>query len=322
MKQIYLCDDKKILNNVYSFVDNKEGSIFSKKELIESGMKDVEVIFSTWGMPVFTEEEVKNYLPNLKMIFYAAGTVKFFATPFLNRGVRIFSAWKANAVPVAEYAIAQIILANKGFYQMPKLIKEDYNMARSFSQKYTGNYKAKVGIIGYGSISSLVVEGLKNNNVDIFVYSSHMSKEFADSIGVKLATMDEIFSTCDVISNHMANTEKTVGAINKNLLSKMKDYSTFINTGRGAQVDENALVEVMKNNKTLTAVLDVTFPEPPVKDSPLYSCDNIILTPHIAGSSGKEVCRMAQYMLQEKDRIDNGEKPLYEVTRDMLETMA
>ncbi len=322
MKEIFLSNSFEQINRVYAAVEEKEGKIFSKAQFIESGMKDVEVIFSTWGMPAFTEEEIEEFFPNLKAIYYAAGTVKSFARPFLEKGVRIFSAWKANAVPVAEYAIAQILLANKGFYQMPQRVREDYVEARRLSLKYVGNYDAKVGIIGYGAISALVVDGLKKNKLDLYVCSSHMTKERAKELGVKLASMEEIFAECDVISNHLANTEKTVGVINKGLLSKMKDYSTFINTGRGAQVNEQELVEVMRGNPTLTAVLDVTFPEPPASDSELYKVENIFITPHIAGSSGNEVRRMATYMLEEKERVDKGEAPLYEVDLKGLESMA
>ena len=63
-----------------------------------------------------TEEQIAEYLPSLKAVFYAAGSVQAFARPFLNRGIQVFSAWAANAVPVAEYTVAQIILAGKGFY--------------------------------------------------------------------------------------------------------------------------------------------------------------------------------------------------------------
>ena len=71
---------------------------------------DADYLFSTWGMPKFTEDEIARCFPRLKAVFYAAGTVQAFARPFLNRGIRVFSAWAANAVPVAEYTIAQILL--------------------------------------------------------------------------------------------------------------------------------------------------------------------------------------------------------------------
>ena len=89
-----------------------KGSLERHKDFLS----ECEVAFSTWGMLKLSEEEIKKYLPKLKIIFYAAGTVQYFAKPFLNCGVRVFSAFAANAVPVAEYTVSQIILASKGFY--------------------------------------------------------------------------------------------------------------------------------------------------------------------------------------------------------------
>ena len=75
-------------------------------------LSDCEIAFATWGMPVFSEEEIKEYFPSLKAVFYSAGTVQYFAKPFLNSGIKVFSAFAANAVPVAEYTFAQISLAS------------------------------------------------------------------------------------------------------------------------------------------------------------------------------------------------------------------
>ena len=107
-----------------------------------------------------------------------------------------------------------------------------------------------------------------------------------------------------------------------NAFEKMKPYSTFINTGRGAQVVENELIKTLKKRPDITAILDVTFPEPPAKDSEFFKLRNCILTPHIAGSSGEEVKRMAVYMLDEFNSFISGKPVKYEVTAKMLETMA
>ena len=99
--------------------------VYSKNDVIDSPDKfsDTEFIFSTWGMPVFTSEEIKEYFPSLKCVFYGAGSVQFFARPFLENGIKVFSAWGANAVPVAEYTVAQILLANKGYFLSSRMIK-------------------------------------------------------------------------------------------------------------------------------------------------------------------------------------------------------
>ena len=96
--------------------------IYSKNDVISKpeNFKDTEYIFSTWGMPVFTKEEVIQYFPSLKCVFYGAGSAQHFARDFLENNVKVFSAWGANAVPVAEYTVAQILLANKGFFLSSK----------------------------------------------------------------------------------------------------------------------------------------------------------------------------------------------------------
>ena len=99
-------------------------------------------------------------------------------------------------------------------------------------------------------------------------------------------------------------------------------HKTFINTGRGAQVNEPDLIRFLAERPDVTALLDVTYPEPPAKDSPLFDLENVILTPHIAGSMGNEVWRMAEYMLKEFRCYISGEPTKYSVSLKMLETMA
>ena len=104
--------------------------------------------------------------------------------------------------------------------------------------------------------------------------------------------------------------------------SVMPPYATFLNTGRGAQVVEEDLVRVLIERGDLTAVLDVTHPEPSPAGHPFYSLPNCFMTPHIAGSMGGEVVRMAEYMVDEYEALIAGRPVRYEVTLKMLETMA
>lgn len=284
--------------------------------------RKAEYIFSTWGMEHFIEEEIKEYFPNVKCLFYAAGSVQHFAAEFLSCGIRVFSAWKANAVPVAEYTYAQILLALKGFYRASRKSHMQYYQMSKYADKCGGIYNAKIGIIGVGSIGNMVAEKLKANDVEICYYDPYLPKETADKLNVKSTTLEEIFSTCDVITNHLANKEELTGILNGKLFGRMKPYAVFINTGRGRQVDEKGLVKAMRKVKTRTALLDVLVHEPLNPFSAVARCRNIIVTPHIAGSLGKEVVRMAEYMLDEAERIDHDESSVYEVTAQMLKTMA
>ena len=124
------------------------------------------------------------------------------------------------------------------------------------------------------------------------------------------------------MSNHLANNEQTKGMLSYDLFSRMRKNAVFINTGRGAQVVEDDLVRILSERPDLTALLDVTDPEPSPKEHPFHTLPNCFLTPHIAGSLGEEVARMGEYMLLELTAYLNDEPCKYEVNQKMLETMA
>ena len=328
MKAVFLDKDESAVNSVFSesqreYLGAKFGvpeRVYTVDDLKE--MHEVEFIFSTWGMPVLTREQITEYLPKLKAVFYAAGSVQTFARPFLECGVRVFSAWQANAVPVAECAVSEILLSTKGFWYLAGRCKKDYAGAHEDMQSFSGNFGAKVGILGYGAIAKIVVRELKRHDIEVFVSAPDFTEEDEKSTGAIKSDMKYIFENCSVISNHIADNARTKGIINAAFIGSMKPYSTFINTARGAQVDENALINKLKSDPSVTALLDVTYPEPPESGSELYTLPNCILTPHFAGSSGREVHRMAQYMIEEAERLLGGKRLRYEVTMEMLERMA
>ena len=118
---VFICDNPQTIYQVYTREQIGDSPVLSTEEL-KKGMvpKSTEYLFSSWGMPVLNEDEIKALLPALKAVFYGAGSVQYFARPYLHCGVRVFSAWAANAIPVAEYTVAQILLANKGDFQLCK----------------------------------------------------------------------------------------------------------------------------------------------------------------------------------------------------------
>jgi len=330
MKAIFLCNNKKIFSKVYApSVMKKIGGlcecseVMTKNELKEKPelVSNAEYIFSTWGMPAFTEEEIRRYFPYLKIVFYAAGTVQAFAKPFLNLGIKVASAWRANAVPVAEFAFAQILLAAKGYFLASKKAKFNRLGSHIYFNKMPGNYSVKVGLLGVGGVGSLVAEKLKTIDCEVFAYDPFLSDEKAEALNVQRTSLEKIFSSCDVISNHLANKDELKGIINYGLLRTMKKTAVFINTGRGRQVKEWDLFHAMVFTRR-TALLDVTYPEVPLPFNPILYLKNIIISPHMAGSSGNEVVRMAEYMYDEFVRYVSGEPLLHEVTQKMLETMA
>ncbi len=333
MKAVLISDKKKNLSDVYSeYTVKRIGGLteldtasYTKEDVLmnKERFSDTEYIFSTWGMPSFTKEEIEEYFPSLKCVFYSAGSVQSFARPFLESKIKVFSAWAANAVPVAEYTLAQILLANKGFFTHTYLM--DHGMqkqARALKNEYPGNFGEKIGIIGVGMIGSLVAKKLKDYRLEVLAFDPFLPEERAVELGVRLCSLEELFSSCRVVSNHLANNAETKGMLNYDLFSKMLPHSTFLNTGRGAQVVEDDLVRLLEERPDVTAVLDVTYPEPARDDHKFYSLANCFLTPHIAGSLGNEVHRMSEYMADEFEKYLSGEVCRYEVSLSMLETMA
>ena len=301
----------------------REEVLWDQAERHRQALSQADYLFSTWGMPALTEEQIRDYLPRLKAVFYAAGSVQEFARPFLNRGVKVFSAWAANAVPVAEFTVAQIILAGKGFFQGTRRMERGGREAfAAYAHSFPCNYNVKVGILGAGMIGSLVLRMLQSYQLETLCYDPFASDEKLSALGTRRASLEEIFSQCQTISNHIANRPATQGMLTYRLFSLMGENTTFINTGRGAQVVEEDLVRALREKPDRTALLDVTWPEPPEKDSPLWTMENVILSPHIAGSMNNEVARMGAYMAEEYAAFSQGLPCRYEVTLASLETMA
>ncbi len=296
----------------------------NRKNLKENAefLKDCEIAFSTWGMPKFTKEEIKEYMPKLKAVFYSAGTVQYFARPFLESGIKVYSAFAANAVPVAEYTFAQITLASKGYFQSAKYYRSLPLRALAFANSSTGNFGCKVGLVGLGAIGQMVAKRLMELDVEVYAYDPFVPEEKAAELGVKLISLEELFSECDVISNHLANKPELENVFNYKLFKRMKKHSTFINTGRGAQVAEYSLALSLLLHPSRTFVADVIKREFFPYINPLFWCPNAILTPHIAGSTGKEPQRMAYYMMEEMEKLMSGEETKYEVSLESLERMA
>ncbi|MBT4501516.1 MAG: hydroxyacid dehydrogenase [Gemmatimonadetes bacterium] len=285
------------------------------------GLRNLEVVFSTWGMLQLEKSELEQ-LPALEAVFYGAGSVKGFAEPLLEQGITLMSAWGANAVPVAEFTLAQTLLACKGYFRNTRECGSPQirRSGRPFRGK--GVFTETVGLIGIGMIGSLVCELLKPFELEVIVHDPYLSDEKAGELGVEKVDLEELFSRSYVISNHLPNIPATRGMLDGELFASMREDAAFINTGRGAQVVEGDLIGVLEKRADLTALLDVTFPEPPEEDSAFYTLPNVQLSSHIAGSMNDEVVRMADYAIEEFLRWEQGEALKYQVTLEMLETMA
>jgi phosphoglycerate dehydrogenase-like enzyme len=281
-------------------------------------LKDLEVVFTTWGMPTIPTEEL-DLLPSLKAIFFGAGSVQGFAQPYLERGVLVFSAWAANAIPVAEFTLSQILLSNKGYFRNSSLSRNRKDGDRPFVGP--GNYGETVAILGAGQIGRRVIKLLEPFHLEICVFDPFLKNEVAAELKVTLVSLEEAFRKGYVVSNHLANLPPTRQMLKGAHFSSMRKDATFINTGRPQTVDQAALVEVLENRPDLTVLLDV-YHYPEEEGRRLHQLPNVHLSTHIAGSVHDERRRMGDWMIEEFISWSENNQSRFQVSLEMLATMA
>jgi phosphoglycerate dehydrogenase-like enzyme len=283
-------------------------------------LAQADVLLSGWGMARL-DESFLAAAPRLKAVFYGAGSIRYFTTEAAwDRGIVVTSAYAANAVPVSEYALSQILFALKRGWHYALAIKREQSWVEK--TPVPGAYDATVGIISLGMIGRLVAERLRPFDLHVIAYDPYVNAEDASALGVELVALDELFRRADVVSLHTPKLPETLGMITGAHLAKMKENAAFINTARGAIVREPEMIEVLQQRPDLYAILDVTDPEPPVEGSPLYTLPNVVLTPHIAGSMDAECRRMGRYMIEELKRFIAGEPLKWRITRERAKLLA
>ncbi|GAA4059063.1 hydroxyacid dehydrogenase [Nonomuraea soli] len=262
----------------------------------------VEVLFTSWGCPEVTAE-VLDRAPALRAVVHAAGSVKHHLTDAVwQRGIAVSSAAAANAEPVAEFTLASILFANKRVIDIARAYREERRTG-DWDRLYPGfgNYRKTVGVVGASRIGRRVIELLRPFDLDVLVSDPYLR----DDLGVPTVGLDELVERSDVVSLHAPDLPETRHLIDVRRLARMRDGATLINTARAALVDQDALTRELLSGR-LYAVLDHTEPEFLPAGSPLYDLPNVLVTPHIAGSLGGELARMADLAVDELARHARG----------------
>lgn len=270
-------------------------------------LESAQVLITGWGAPALTEADLAA-APHLRYVLHAGGQGASLLPPSAReRGIQVSNAGWVNAIPVAEFTIAMIILANKEAFRARRL----YRQRRAFVDRElefpaAGNRGKTVGVVGASRIGRIVIERLGAIDVDIVVFDPYLSQDDAAALGVRLVELHELMAESDVVTLHPPLNDSTTGMIGAAELAAMKDGATLINTSRGLIVDQDALVEHLRTGR-IEAILDVTHPEVLPRNDELYTMPNVFLTPHIAGSMGEEIRRMGEHVAAELERIVLGE---------------
>ncbi|WKX69178.1 hydroxyacid dehydrogenase [Streptomyces sp. XD-27] len=280
-----------------------------------------EVLITGWGCPRL-DEAVLDAAPELRAVLHAAGSVKGFTTPAVwERGIAVSSAASANALPVAEYTLAMVLLAGKDVFAQ----RDRYRARRAFPfgeiVPGVGNLGRRVGVIGASRIGRRLIELLRPFDLRVGLADPHVDEAAAAALGVPLLPLDDLLRTSDIVTVHAPQTPETHHLIGRRELALMPDGSVLLNTARGSLVDHAALVEELRGGR-ISAILDVTDPEPLPVDSPLFDLPNAFVTPHVAGSQGNELARLGHTVTEELERLLTGRELAHRIDPAELERTA
>lgn len=266
-----------------------------------------EVLVTGWGAPP-VDAAVLAGTPRLRAVVHAGGSVTdHVAAAVLDRGILVSSATCANALPVAEYTLAMILLANKDVLAMAQRYRAErrpLDLADDYPA--TGNFGRTVGVVGASRVGRRVLRLLTSFDLHALLADPYVTAADAAELGAELVDLPALFERSDVISLHAPVRPDTRGLVGGALLAVMPDGATLINTSGGALIDHGALLRHLRTGR-ISAVLDVTEPDLPAADSPLWDLPNVLLTPHAAGALGTELARLGQCAVDEVARLAAGE---------------
>jgi len=275
---------------------------------------------TSWDCQPMTEE-ILDAAPDLGIIVYAAGSVKPIVTDAVwKRGITVTSGAAMIAINVAEITVGCLIVGLKNVWGLSRATRtgvwrDEAEWARSRVLN-----QATIGVIGAGHIGRKVLEYLEAFEVkEKLLYDPYCSAEEAARLGAAKVSLEELLRRSDAVTLHAPALPSTRHMLGTEELRRMKDDAVLINTSRGQNIDEQALIAELQRGR-LFAFIDVTDPEPPATDSPLRTLPHVVLTPHVAGGGPNP--RLGDHAVEELRRFFAGEPPLHPVTREMLERIA
>lgn len=271
-----------------------------------------EVLITGWGVP-HVGPEVLDAAPALRGVLHAGGSVRsLISTACWERGIPVTSAVRANALPVAEYTLAAILLSGKEAFGLRERFRAERTFPAPGDLAATGNLGRRVGVIGASRVGRRLLELLRPFDIRVGLYDPYVTPAEARALNAVPLALDELLRTSDIVTLHAPDTPETQRMLDRERLALIPDGGVLVNTSRGALVDPLALSDELVSGR-ISAVLDVTEPEPLPPDSPLYGLPNVFLTPHIAGSLGNEMERLGRTVVDELALLLAGAPLVHEV---------
>jgi len=236
---------------------------------------------------------------NLKMVsIWGTGTDNVDLQSAGRRGITVSNTPGINANAVAEHTIALMLTVSR---HIPRLDRE-MRAGRWPREMLTQSLGKTLGVFGTGTIGARVIALARALGMNVMAWSARGDATHIASLGARAATKDEIVREADVISLHLRLVPETRGFLSRREFSAMKKGAILINTGRGALVERDALLDALRQGKIAAAGLDVFHEEPVKPDDPILTLENVVLSPHNAGQT-PEVIRDG--LLRAVENVEN-----------------
>lgn len=303
------------------FVDLHPETITDFAVVDDQVMAGLDVLITGWRSPHVDIPSLER-MPGLRAVIHAGGSVKSHVYPVVwERGIQVSSAAAVNAVPVAEFSMAMILLASKRVLPFSAAYQRQ-QAPLDIEGRYLdiGANGLAVGIVGASSVGRRLLTMLQPTDVVPLVYDPHVDEADIAALGGHKVSLERVMS-CAVVSLHVPSLPETHRMIGAPELALMPEGGTLINTARGSVLDHDALLAEVEDDR-LFAVLDTTDPEPLPPGHPFYSSARVLLTPHVAGSLGNELHRLGGSAVSEVERLVSGEPLRHPVRAENLLTLA
>ncbi len=320
IRDMFLPDEvRKTLEENFEVTYNGTGKNFTKRQIAQALSEGAEIFLTGWGTEYLADIPG---IEKLKLLAHTGGSTGDLTDRTLfDLGIPVISANPIYAASTAEGTLAYILSALRNIPDETALMRSGGYWKKDGVLDNKGLSGRTVGIIGVGSVAKELIRLMKPFGARFLLCDSYeIDKGYMADAGARQVPLEEVLTCCDIISVHASLTEKTYHMLGSRELGMIRDGALFVNTSRGAVIDEKALIDELKK-KRFRAFLDVYENEPPDADSPLRSLGNVYLMPHRGGPSTDLYPYIGKEIAEDMIRFAKGEPLRYSVSAEAASRM-
>jgi len=290
------------LSRRFDVTASKSEERWSSDRLAEQ-IKGYDALVTGWGSPTFTTAVLEN-ADRLRLVAHSAGSIKalfpreLVEAYVIPRGLTVFSANRAIALNVAEYAVGAMIMVPRRFAEQTAAIRTSgawHDPGLAPAALYLRG--ATVGLVSASTVARELIPLLRPFDVRILIYDPYLSDRDAGRLDVEKVELDSLFERSDIVSLHAPSIPATRHMIGAGQLARLRDGALLLNSSRGSVLDHDALLKEAQTGR-IRVVLDVTEPEPLPADHPLRPLPNVYLTPHVSGGGAYGYLKIGDMTLE------------------------